>query len=248
MATIKRVSFIGLMKFPDTISAVFLIFAFILLISPYLAGADFGIFKVPIFKGDLLSLLKIVGPIVFVIMLILFLPLWTKPLEVESLLQLDDFLPLSVEGKDRRRHFLFEVAVRNPSEHPISITRLAVEFDTPPVRKLAATNVSATYKITVSSQDFCFVQDHNGRYPANVAYNKLNYPELDIVVPCAQELDPKSVDRFRIALDISKDFDLKGPMETVAIVLIYNMADWHSQIRSRTCLVKSGGKSLLTDQ
>jgi len=224
------------MKIPDTASGTLLIFSFILLISPYLAGADFGIFKIPSFKGDLLLILRFVGPIAFAITLILFIPLWKKEPDIEPFLQLDDFLSLPVESEDRRRHFLFEVAVRNPSEQPISVTKLLFEFDPPQRQFRAATRISTTYKINVTSKNFCFVQGHNGPYPAKAGYNQLNRPQLDIEVPCAQELGPKSVDRFRIAVDISKDFDLQGPMEAVNIFLTYNSANISTTIAERLYL------------
>ncbi len=231
----QRVSFFSLLKLPDTVN-VLLIFAFILLISPYLSGSDFGIFKIPSFSANLLQLLRIAGPIIFVVTLILFLPLWRKPLDKESMLQLDDFISLPIADKDKRRHFLFEVAVRNPSDHLITITKVVFEFDQPAEQKRAASNLSTTYKVVVKSDDFCFLEGPNGIYPVKSSYNKLNWPELDILVHCAQELGAESADRFRFRVDINDDFDLKGPMKTVSIVILYNISDTSNLIRGKISL------------
>ena len=66
---------------PNEFGVVLLIFSFILLIAPYLSGFDFGIFKIPRFSKKTKQRLKYIGPIIFIICLLLYYPFFeVKPL------------------------------------------------------------------------------------------------------------------------------------------------------------------------
>lgn len=55
--------------------APLLLFGFILLLAPYFSGADFGAFKIPLFTERARRLLKIIGPVVFILFILMFIPL-----------------------------------------------------------------------------------------------------------------------------------------------------------------------------
>lgn len=71
----ERVSIIKLLGLPETFAVMLLTFSFILLLAPYFSGADFGLFKIPQFTDHARKKLKITGPIVFLLLLLLFVPL-----------------------------------------------------------------------------------------------------------------------------------------------------------------------------
>jgi hypothetical protein len=71
----ERVSLFKVTQIPESFGAVLLIFFFILLLSPYFSGADFGIFKIPLFTDKAKRWFKIIGPILFVCCALSFLPL-----------------------------------------------------------------------------------------------------------------------------------------------------------------------------
>jgi len=52
-----------LLGLPDQFGAVLLVLSLILTLSPYLAGHDFGVLKIPNFSGSTRKNLKIIGPI-----------------------------------------------------------------------------------------------------------------------------------------------------------------------------------------
>lgn len=72
-----KVSLFKLSGLPDPFGIVLLIFSFILLLSPYFSGADFGIFKVPLFTPLTKKWLKLIGPIIFFLCVFSFLPIVT---------------------------------------------------------------------------------------------------------------------------------------------------------------------------
>jgi hypothetical protein len=71
----ERASIVKLLGLPETFAVLLLTFSFILLLAPYFSGADFGLFKIPQFTDSARKKLKIVGPIVFLALVILFVPL-----------------------------------------------------------------------------------------------------------------------------------------------------------------------------
>lgn len=56
-----------------------LTFSFILLLAPYFSGADFGLFKIPQFTDSARKKLKIIGPIVFLALVMSFVPMIRVP-------------------------------------------------------------------------------------------------------------------------------------------------------------------------
>lgn len=70
-----KTSLFELAKLPQPFGVTLLVLSLILLLSPYLSGADFGIFKIPSFTDRAKRNLKILGPIAFITMVLLFVPL-----------------------------------------------------------------------------------------------------------------------------------------------------------------------------
>lgn len=65
-----------LIGLPSHFANFLLIFCFLLSVSPYLAGSDFGIFQVPEFDASTKQILKVLGPVAFVLTVFLFIPIW----------------------------------------------------------------------------------------------------------------------------------------------------------------------------
>ncbi|WP_197026974.1 class I SAM-dependent methyltransferase [Methylomonas sp. 11b] len=61
---------------PDNVINTFLVITVVLLLAPYVGGLDFGIFKVPSFPPEIEKSLRWIAPVLFVLFLILFIPIW----------------------------------------------------------------------------------------------------------------------------------------------------------------------------
>ena len=73
-----KTSIIKLLGLPEAFAVVLLILSLILALAPYLPGKDFGIIKIPDFTPNTQNKLKLTGPIIFLVSLMLFLPLMTS--------------------------------------------------------------------------------------------------------------------------------------------------------------------------
>lgn len=62
---------------PQLINTLFLV-SLLFIFAPYVGGTDFGIFKVPILPPGFGSVLKWLGPLLLIMIGILFIPLWEK--------------------------------------------------------------------------------------------------------------------------------------------------------------------------
>lgn len=62
---------------PDQFGVILLALAFGVLLSPYIAGADFGPINIPNFAPTMKRRLKLIGPFAFVGTLVLFLPIFS---------------------------------------------------------------------------------------------------------------------------------------------------------------------------
>ena len=71
----ERASIIRLLGLPESFTVVLLIFSFILVLAPYFAGGDFGLFKIPQFTDNSRKKLRIIGPIVLLVLISLFVPI-----------------------------------------------------------------------------------------------------------------------------------------------------------------------------
>lgn len=69
-----KINVVKLLGLPETFAVVLLTFSFVLLLAPYFSGADFGLFKIPQFTEPARRKLKIIGPIAFLLLFILFAP------------------------------------------------------------------------------------------------------------------------------------------------------------------------------
>jgi hypothetical protein len=70
-----KISIIKFLGLPDAFTAVLLTIGLILSLAPYFSGADFGLFKIPQFTDSARKKLKIIGPVIFLVLVMLFLPL-----------------------------------------------------------------------------------------------------------------------------------------------------------------------------
>jgi hypothetical protein len=73
---IDKASLFKVSGLPDSFGAILLIFAFILLLSPYFSGGDFGVFKIPAISQSAKKWLKVMGPIAFILCALSFLPVF----------------------------------------------------------------------------------------------------------------------------------------------------------------------------
>lgn len=69
-----KISIVKLLGLPEAFAVVLLTFSFVLLLAPYFSGADFGLFKIPQFTDLARKKLKIIGPIIFLVLFTLFVP------------------------------------------------------------------------------------------------------------------------------------------------------------------------------
>ncbi|HST20134.1 MAG TPA: tetratricopeptide repeat protein [Blastocatellia bacterium] len=77
-----KTSIIKLLGLPEAFAVVLLILSLIIALAPYLPGKDFGVIKIPEFTLNTQNRLKVIGPIIFLVSLVLFLPLMTVPVPV----------------------------------------------------------------------------------------------------------------------------------------------------------------------
>jgi VHL beta domain len=64
---------------PAHIGEILFVMSLVLTLSPYLSGADFGIFRVPAFPDPIRKHLKLLGPILLAASTLLFFPFWPEP-------------------------------------------------------------------------------------------------------------------------------------------------------------------------
>jgi hypothetical protein len=72
-----KLSLLKVIGIPESFGVVLLTFSFILLLSPYFSGTDFGLFKIPTFTIPANKKLKIIGPIIFLLSSFSFAPIFT---------------------------------------------------------------------------------------------------------------------------------------------------------------------------
>jgi tetratricopeptide (TPR) repeat protein/uncharacterized membrane protein YhdT len=80
----ERASIIKLLGLPETFAVVLLTFSFILTLAPYFSGADFGLFKIPRFTDFARKKLKLIGPIVFLVLVTLFVHMIPQRVSINS--------------------------------------------------------------------------------------------------------------------------------------------------------------------
>ncbi len=71
-----RISLFTMSGLPEAFGYAVLAFCFILCLSPYFAGQDFGVFKFPPFEPRAKRLLRLFGPILLLVSVLAFLPLF----------------------------------------------------------------------------------------------------------------------------------------------------------------------------
>jgi hypothetical protein len=70
-----KISIITWLGLPEAFISILLSLGLILILSPYLAGTDFGIFKVPDLNAQSRKILKWLGPVFLLGLFLLFVPL-----------------------------------------------------------------------------------------------------------------------------------------------------------------------------
>lgn len=70
-----KTSVIKILGLPEAFTAVLLIIGLILSLAPYSSGADFGLFKIPQFTDSARKKLKVIGPVIFLLLVTLFIPM-----------------------------------------------------------------------------------------------------------------------------------------------------------------------------
>jgi hypothetical protein len=63
---------------PDGVAVTIILIALVLTLAPYAADKDFGFLKIPAFDPSTLGLLKVLGPVLFVLSILLNCPFWGK--------------------------------------------------------------------------------------------------------------------------------------------------------------------------
>lgn len=74
----EKIGIFQLLHLPDSFTGILLVLSLVFLLSPYLAGADFGFFKVPTFSSNANKRLKIAGPFILLCVLSCFVPFLPK--------------------------------------------------------------------------------------------------------------------------------------------------------------------------
>ncbi|HAC63753.1 MAG TPA: hypothetical protein DCF68_09485 [Cyanothece sp. UBA12306] len=75
MSSKDRKSIYEFFGLPSQFGVILLTFGFILVLSPYLSGLDFGIFKIPKLDKNIQEQLKFLGPPIFILFIVFFLPI-----------------------------------------------------------------------------------------------------------------------------------------------------------------------------
>jgi len=71
-----QTSLFSLTGLPSEFGYLALVFTFVLALAPYFAAADFGVFKIPPLAPRVSSALRVLGPIAFLFVVFLYLPLF----------------------------------------------------------------------------------------------------------------------------------------------------------------------------
>ena len=73
----EKISLFEWSRLPMPFGVAVLLLLLIFLLSPYFSGSNFGLFNIPQFAETQKRALKIIGPVLFVLSIFSFLPLWT---------------------------------------------------------------------------------------------------------------------------------------------------------------------------
>lgn len=105
---------------PSDFGVVLLTLSLILLLTPYFSGVDFGIIKTPKLRVQTQKRLKTIGPLIMIICLLLYLPIWNQFFRITLFPRLGSsaspLLGQSIRIGTSDANYRIEVSVRNPSE------------------------------------------------------------------------------------------------------------------------------------
>jgi hypothetical protein len=127
----KMKDYVSLFKFsglPDSFGVILLAFTFILVLAPYFSGADFGLFKVPLFTTAAKKWLKIIGPVIFVTCVFSFIPV--IPIKNSAPADLNNKNnPSNITGTANDIITKTSTTSTAPQSQPQSDPELTVDFD-----------------------------------------------------------------------------------------------------------------------
>jgi hypothetical protein len=127
---------------------------------------------------------------------------------------------------------IVEILARNSGDSPAVISEIQLHFDDhlrKPREPQNLTKLSTIYALVLDStgarvkaQSFTDTDQPRAESPADAFYPDAVSPKLLVVAPVAQELGPRSSDRFQIQLHFTNGFPSRGPREQVKVVAVYN--------------------------
>lgn len=126
MMSTDRKSTLNLLHIPEEFGLLLLTLTLILAISPLIGDTDLGIFKIPKFSQQVTSILIYLGPVLFVISIILHMPLWQQN-EKEKDSQVSEHKmtdPAKEEAICLKAEADFQIFTRQFNSSPISETQL----------------------------------------------------------------------------------------------------------------------------
>jgi hypothetical protein len=77
-SSLSYLTVLSYLNVPEQFGVTLLLLALVLLLSPYLAGTDFGVIKIPEFKPTAKRALRVIGPVAMLAALLLHFPLVPK--------------------------------------------------------------------------------------------------------------------------------------------------------------------------
>jgi hypothetical protein len=89
---------------PSPFGQIVLTLALVLLLAPYLVGADIGIFKIPDLPVVTQRFLKYFGPILLVVAVLLYYPFWEK--QASGVRSAGTYVPIKIVFQNCSEHFL----------------------------------------------------------------------------------------------------------------------------------------------
>lgn len=124
-------------------------------------------------------------------------------------------------GATKSHEYAFDITLRNPSDRPVTVNDVRIVFDPNEGRgPQNVQEVSGTYLVVVDSNG-ATSKTPVGEFPAQAWY-PYGKGTLIVVTPLSQSLPPRSTDRIRVAIRISPEFKLLGPMKKASLEIGWN--------------------------
>ncbi|TOG11939.1 hypothetical protein CGJ08_14920 [Vibrio parahaemolyticus] len=138
-------------------------------------------------------------------------------------------------AKSNELQIEFDLFVRNAGDIPALLTQATIYTDEhlrPERAPADEQRVSAIYAVVLQNGvNANYVEGAGLNSPVFAKYPSPGSPVLIIEVPIAQRLPARSTDRFRVILKLREEFERRGPLETLRVILHY---DGVKTVSSRT--------------